>query len=105
MNRIIYILLTIVLLGLVGMVISAKRHRPASVASPTPTPYSALPQTSIPTAAVSAEEPIVFATPKKTPHYVSNAPAHGATLSSIPSEVKINFNFDVAAPSAISIIK
>jgi methionine-rich copper-binding protein CopC len=49
-------------------------------------------------------EPIVFSTPIKSAHYVSNTPKHGATLSSVPSKVELTFNFDVATPSVISII-
>ena len=46
-----------------------------------------------------------FNTPKKSAHYESNTPEHGATLAAPPVNVVINFNFDLAAPSAISITK
>ena len=46
---------------------------------------------------------ISFKNPKKPPHYESNTPAHGAVLAGIPINVVIDFNFDVAKPSAITI--
>lgn len=42
---------------------------------------------------------------KKSAHYESNTPAHEAVLAAPPVNVVINFNFDLAAPSAISIMK
>lgn len=46
-----------------------------------------------------------FAQAKKSAHYVSNAPANEAILSSPPAEVTINFNFDLASNSTISVKK
>lgn len=46
-----------------------------------------------------------FSTPKKAAHYESNTPEHGATLAGVPVNVVINFNFDLANGSEISIIK
>lgn len=48
---------------------------------------------------------VSFATPKKSAHYESNTPAHGAVLAGVPINVVIDFNFDLAKPSAISIKK
>jgi len=45
-----------------------------------------------------------FGIPRKSPHYESNTPAHGAILSASPANVVINFNFDLAPPSTISIV-
>ncbi|MBI2021891.1 copper resistance protein CopC [Candidatus Daviesbacteria bacterium] len=44
-----------------------------------------------------------FQTPKKSAHYESNTPAHGATLAGVPVNIVIDFNFDVAKGSSISI--
>ncbi|HYE22581.1 MAG TPA: plastocyanin/azurin family copper-binding protein [Verrucomicrobiae bacterium] len=46
-----------------------------------------------------------FNTPKKSAHYESNTPEHGVVLADAPINVVINFNFDLAPPSAISITK
>src|SRR3990167_10810379 len=44
-----------------------------------------------------------FQNPKKSAHYESNTPAHGATLAGVPINVVIDFNFDVAENSRIEI--
>lgn len=44
-----------------------------------------------------------FSNPKKSAHYESNTPAHGAVLASTPVNIVIDFNFDLALPSSISI--
>jgi len=46
-----------------------------------------------------------FQNPKKSAHYESNSPAHGAVLAGIPVNVVIDFNFDLAKPSEIKILK
>ena len=46
-----------------------------------------------------------FDNPKKSAHYENNTPEHGAILAAPPVRVVINFNFDLAEPSAISITK
>ena len=46
-----------------------------------------------------------FATPKKSAHYESNTPVHGAVLAGVPTNVVIDFNFDLAPPSEIKIEK
>lgn len=48
---------------------------------------------------------ISFENPKKSAHYESNTPAHGSVLGAPPINVVIDFNFDLAKPSAISISK
>ncbi|MDP3741580.1 MAG: plastocyanin/azurin family copper-binding protein [bacterium] len=45
-----------------------------------------------------------FAAPKKSAHYESNTPAHAAILAEAPINIVIDFNFDLAVPSAISIM-
>lgn len=44
-----------------------------------------------------------FSDPKKSAHWESNTPAHGQTLAGVPINVVIDFNFDLAKPSKISI--
>jgi plastocyanin len=46
-----------------------------------------------------------FSNPKKSGHYESNTPEHSAVLAGVPINVVIDFNFDLAPPSAISIKK
>ena len=46
-----------------------------------------------------------FTTPKKSAHYESNTPVHGAVLAGVPTNVVIDFNFDLAPPSEIKIEK
>lgn len=46
-----------------------------------------------------------FSTPKKSAHYESNTPEHGAILAGVPINVVIDFNFDLADPSEIKIEK
>lgn len=46
-----------------------------------------------------------FSSPKKSAHYESNTPEHGAILAGVPINVVINFNFDLAEPSEIKILK
>jgi methionine-rich copper-binding protein CopC len=45
--------------------------------------------------------PTEFATPVKSPHFVSSTPAHGAILEDRPTEVTLRFNFDIVPPSEI----
>lgn len=44
-----------------------------------------------------------FETPKKSAHYESNTPAHESILATAPINVVIDFNFDLAPPSTISV--
>lgn len=46
----------------------------------------------------------MFDNPKKSAHYESNTPAHGQTLAGVPVNVVIDFNFDLAENSTISIM-
>lgn len=46
-----------------------------------------------------------FQNPKKSAHYESNTPLHGSVLAGVPINVVIDFNFDLAKPSEIKIIK
>lgn len=44
-----------------------------------------------------------FSTPKKSAHFESSTPEHGSILAGVPVNVVIDFNFDVAKLSSISI--
>src|SRR3990170_5961683 len=45
-----------------------------------------------------------FSNPKKSAHYESNTPEHGAILAGVPINVVIDFNFDLAKESQIQIL-
>lgn len=47
----------------------------------------------------------VFVNPKKSAHFESNTPAHGAILAGVPVNVVADFNFDLAKPSSVKIEK
>lgn len=44
-----------------------------------------------------------FLNPKKAPHYESNTPAHGVILPGVPPNVVLDVNFDLVAPSSVTI--
>lgn len=52
----------------------------------------------------SSSSTFTFQIPKKSAHYESNAPEHGSVLPGVPANVVIDFNFDLVAPSNISIM-
>jgi plastocyanin/methionine-rich copper-binding protein CopC len=62
-------------------------------------------QDKTPQPAQIGDKGIVFERPKKSAHYESNTPAHGAVLPGAPINVVLDFNFDLAPPSSISINK
>lgn len=45
-----------------------------------------------------------FSNPKKSAHYESNTPEHGAVLAGVPVNVVIDFNFDLVQGSKIEIM-
>lgn len=63
--------------------------------------------TSIPQMQIPSQTPTQksepFTNPKKSAHYENNTPEHGLTVAGVPINVVINFNFDLAPPSSISI--
>ncbi len=95
----------IVLLG--GIAALALRSRSPSV--PSPVPMGALPTPAATPLANAPSSPaasgLVFATPKKSAHFESSTPAHETILPAPPTNVVIDFNFDLATNSAISITK
>lgn len=52
----------------------------------------------------SSGKTFTFANPKKSAHYETNTPAHGTILAGAPVNIVLDFNFDLARPSSISII-
>lgn len=66
--------------------------------SRTPTP------TSVNQEDKSATSKESFSNPKKSAHYESNTPEHGAILAGVPINVVIDFNFDLAKESQIQIL-
>lgn len=46
-----------------------------------------------------------FSKPKKSAHYENNTPPHGEILAGVPVNISLDFNFDLAKPSDISIMK
>lgn len=52
----------------------------------------------------TAQLQYVFENPKKSTHYESNTPYHGAILAGVPINVVVDFNFDLAKPSEIKIL-
>lgn len=52
----------------------------------------------------SSGKTFTFANPKKSAHYETNTPAHGSILAGVPVNIVLDFNFDLAKPSSISII-
>lgn len=47
----------------------------------------------------------IFSTPVKSPHWVSTTPQHASTFAAVPIHVVVDVDFDLAAPSSISITK
>ncbi len=41
----------------------------------------------------------------RTPHFVNSAPAHGDIYATVPKEIVINTNFDLAPPSEIKVFR
>ena len=46
-----------------------------------------------------------FSNPQKSAHYESNTPEHASILAGVPVNIVIDFNFDLAKPSEIKILK
>ena len=67
---------------------------------PLGTPLSTAPVIETP----ASFQPQTF-TATKAAHFVSSEPANNAVLLTAPQHVKINFNFDLAAPSKITVTR
>ena len=99
MNKYTYLaagaVLILVVVGFLVWTKSSKQQSPASIVSDTQ-PASNLSDES---------DNFNFSNPKKSAHYESNTPAHAAVLAGVPINVVIDFNFDLAKPSALQILK
>jgi len=56
-----------------------------------------------PIATQNEKAPIDFGQQIKSAHFETSTPEHGTTLAAAPNQIAINFNFDLAKPSDISI--
>lgn len=70
-------------------------------------PESGLTDVSSPGSTSDSDETAIdkakFTTPKKSAHFETSTPEHGAILAGVPVSVVIDFNFDLGAGSTISI--
>ena len=92
------------------VVIAAFAVRPTTPPAPatadeTPAPPALAPTPLTGAASTPTPSVTAFSTPKKSPHFESSTPAHGATLPMPPINVVIDFNFDLAPQSFIAITR
>lgn len=105
MKRIVIVILGLVVIG-VGGWLAYNTMKDDTNTNQTNTPTLAQEsKTPEPTAQEQLAPALTFTDPQKSAHYVSNTPAHGSILDQSPAEVVINFNFDLAENSTISITK
>jgi len=88
----------VLLLVLIGVVIWSV-NKPQEITSPTQDTKQEE------TSSTDVQSDFVFENPKKSAHYESNTPAHGSILAGVPINIVIDFNFDLAKPSEIQILK
>ena len=96
MNKTVIGVVVIIIIILGGGIFLASRQKsqPAQISPPT--------QQTTPTTGESALQPGTFEN-IKTPHFVSSNPENNAVLTKGPSQVTINFNFNLATGSVISV--
>src|SRR5687767_13578588 len=75
------------------------------LSSKTPTTQVIPTTTQQQTQETESTQSVQFNIPKKSAHYETNTPNHGATLAGVPFNIVIDFNFDLAKPSEIKILK
>lgn len=92
MNKTLLTLGLIIIVALAGLFFLTK-----------PSPKTSTPLSETQTPSTTQTSTNEFTSPKKSAHYESNTPEHGSTLAGVPVNVVINFNFDLASPSSISI--
>lgn len=97
MPKYLWIAIGIAGIALIGMVIFSINRRSATNSS------STYPATSGATNQQQSTSTVQFSNPKKSAHYESNTPAHGAVLPAPPINVVIDVNFDLATGSQITI--
>lgn len=102
MNKpILYGIIAVVIIGGVIALVSLNRSNAPEVTSNTEN--QSMEHENSMTTDESAE--VKFNNPKKSAHYETNTPAHGSILAAPPVNIVIDFNFDLAPPSAIAIMK
>lgn len=95
------IIFGVIILGIIGLVLLFNQPS-EDIIAPTQTGTNV---GTNPASSPAPTPPVTFATPKKSAHYESNTPAHGAILAAAPINVVIDFNFDLAKPSEMKIFK
>lgn len=89
-----------------GLFLAGCSHIPVSTTTDNAPSTTTTPTTNQATTNASpAGSPFAFGQPTKSAHYESNTPAHGATLAAVPTNVVIDFNFDLTTTSSISVTK
>lgn len=88
----------VILLAIVGFFIWNSQSAKQNTNTQSTASSTELPQTQVETGNIN------FSNPKKSAHYESNTPSHGAILASVPINIVIDFNFDLAKPSEIKIL-
>lgn len=102
----VYIGLAVLIVGGLAISFLSRQKMVTNTAeTETSTTSQAIPSPVTPTVSIQPIVPISFSLSKKSAHYVSNTPAHEATLTELPNKVVITFNFDLAEPSVISVKK
>ncbi len=97
MNKALGLIIILLLLGVAGFVLINTQSKPEVEKEEAKT----VPK--LETSAPDTSSQFTFQTPKKSAHFESNTPEHGAVFAGVPINVVINFNFDLAEPSDISI--
>src|SRR5688572_33444997 len=91
-----HILIILVMIGLVGWYLwqknNVKDFEPASITTTGPTAPEFKPE-------------VNFDNPKKGAHFETSTPAHASTTAAVPTDIVIDFNFDLAGNSTIEIKK
>lgn len=95
MKKLIWIIIGLMVAGSLYFLWDARTHPPAQENKT---------QTQTPTQSGTDGE-FRFSNPKKGAHFESSTPAHGSVLAAVPVEVVIDFNFDLASNSTITIEK
>lgn len=93
--RIIYIVIALVVVLVGGYLLFQNQKSTTPVSKSTPSPASKQ----------TENMQYIFENPKKSAHFETNTPAHGSILAGVPINVVIDFNFDLAKPSEIKILK
>lgn len=107
MNRSGHVRFALVMVFAMVAVACGPQATPAPAATATPTAENAtLTPTPTEIMATPTPEPVVFDVEElKTPHYVAVSVEHGALLEAPPAEISITFNFTLAPPTQLRVVK